>query len=403
MLPASSKKAAIYGSALLSAAMLLPAVNIARADAPPEHAVVAMRFLNYRDRQSGDTEITRGMTRDRITVNALTVDAKVPLAGSWLIGTTFVEDSVTGASPAYHSGGFPKALAGPDAVSGASGELRHAGDLSVTRYFAKGSLSGGLSYSRESDYISRGYSLQGSISTEDKNTTFTIGAGFNDDTIDLNRPAVVASKRQVPDEKKHVFTALFGLTRVCTKDDIVQLNFGYTNGNGYYSDPYKDPDKRPGLRNVSTVMTRWNHYFRSTEGTTRLSYRYYSDTFGIRAHTLDAEYVQPLHRGWTVTPLFRLYSQNEADFYVASNTASPADPVPVPPGTPCYSEDQRLSSFGALTLGMKVGRELGRNWHAEAEYEHYQQRGSWSINGHGDPGVATFMARFVQLGVSREF
>lgn len=398
-----SRKSPIYSTALLSAAMLLPSVNIAFADAPPEHAVVGMRYLNYSDRQNGDTEITRGMTRDRIKVNALTFDAQVPVAGSWLIGTTFVEDSVTGASPAYHSGGFPQNTTSQDAVSGASGELRHAGDLSVTRFFAKGSLTGGLSYSKESDYISRGYSLRGSISTDDKNTTFTIGAGFNDDTIDLNRPAVVASKRQIPNEKKHVFAGLLGLTRVLSKDDIVQLNFGYTNGNGYYSDPYKDPDKRPGLRNMATLMTRWNHYFKSTEGTTRLSYRYYSDTFGIRSHTIDAEYVQPLHRGWTVTPLLRLYSQNEADFYLATNTAAPADPTPVPSGTVYYSEDQRLSAFGALTLGMRVGKALGRNWQAEAEYEYYQQRGSWSISGHGDPGIATFTARFIQLGVSREF
>ncbi len=391
----------MYGALLLTAALLLPSVNIAYADAPPEHATVGLKYLNYQDSQSGDTSITRGMTRDRIAVNALTLESQVPIAGKWLIGATLLEDSITGASPAYHSSGFPAAA--HDAASGASGELRHAGDLSVTRYLQGGSVTGGVSYSRESDYISRGYSLRGNLSTDDKNTTFTLGAGFNDDTVDLNRQAVIASKRQVEPGKKHIYTGIVGLTRVLTKSDIVQLNVGYANGNGYYSDPYKDPDRRPEVRNMTTLMTRWNHHFEGTEGTVRLAYRYYSDTFGIRAHTMDVEYVQPLHRGWTVTPLLRMHSQKEADFYLATNTASPSDPTPVPATAVYYSEDQRLSAFGALTLGIKFGKALGRSWLADVKYEHYEQHGSWCMNGHGDPGVATFIARSVQLGISREF
>ena len=92
-------------------------------------------------------------------------------------------------------------------------------------------------------------------------------------------------------------TGLIGVTRVLTTQDIVQLNFGYSKGSGYYSDPYKLNDNRPRERNALTALARWNHHFddNGTDGTVHLSYRYYSDTFGIRANTLDAEYVQPLY------------------------------------------------------------------------------------------------------------
>ena len=92
-------------------------------------------------------------------------------------------------------------------------------------------------------------------------------------------------------------TGLIGVTRVFTPQDIVQLNFGYSKGSGYYSDPYKLNDNRPRERNALTALARWNHHFddNGTDGTVHLSYRYYSDTFGIRANTLDAEYVQPLY------------------------------------------------------------------------------------------------------------
>ena len=402
MASASKTTSAFLGAALVSAAMALPSVQFAYADAPPERGTISLKYLNYQDSQTGDTAVTAGMSRDRIAVNALSMMVVAPIAGEWSIGASFMEDSITGASPAYHSSGFPATKA----VSGASGELRHAGDLNLTRYLSKGSVTFGTSYSKESDYISRGASLQGSLSTEDKNTTFTLGGSFSDDTIKLDAPNVVAVKKRDGDEQKHVVAGLFGVTKVLSKSDIVQFNLGYSNGTGYFTDPYKDPDNRPRDRNNTTVLTRWNHHFNGTDGTARLSYRYYTDTFGIRAHTLGAEYVQPLQNSWTLTPLFRLYIQSEADFYVSASDAEKADPsraTQPPAGDLYYTEDQRLSAFGALTASVKISKQLNKDWLVDLKLEKYEQRENWGLNGKGDPGVAAFHAQSVQAGVSREF
>ncbi len=402
MASAPKTTSAFLGAALVSAAMALPSVQFANADAPPERGTVSLKYLNYQDSQTGDTAVTAGMSRDRIAVNALSMMVIAPIAGEWSIGAALMEDSITGASPAYHSSGFPATKA----VSGASGELRHAGDLDLTRYFSKGSVTFGTSYSMESDYISRGASLQGSLSTEDKNTTFTVGGSFSDDTIKLNAPNVVAVKKRDEDGQKHVVAGLFGVTKVLSKSDIVQFNLGYSKGTGYFTDPYKDPDNRPRDRNNTTFFTRWNHHFNGTDGTARLSYRYYTDTFGIRAHTLGAEYVQPLQNGWTLTPLFRLYTQSEADFYVAASAAEKANPsrATLPSASDLYyTEDQRLSAFGALTAGLKISKQLNKDWLVDLKIEKYEQRENWSLNGRGDPGVAAFHAKSVQAGVSRQF
>lgn len=395
----STKKATVVGALFVAAAMTLPSVQFASAETPPERGTVSFKYLNYQDSQSGDTARTSGMSRDRIGVNALSVMGVMPFAGKWSVGVSFLEDSVTGASPAYHSSGFP---AKNNATSGASGELRHAVDLELTRYYPQGSMTVGSSYSKESDYISRSASLQGSLLSEDKNTTFTLGGSYNDDLIDLNRPNVVTVKQQVAGEKKQVAAAIVGMTRVLTKQDIVQLTLGYSYGSGYYTDPYKDPDNRPRNRNNTTFFTRWNHHFDGLDGTGRISYRYYSDTFGIRAHTLGAEYVQPLRRGWTVTPLLRLYTQSEADFYVSAASAETAT-IPTPPGGAVYyTEDQRLSAFGALTFGLKVSKQLSSDWLVDLDIERYEQRDEWSQIGKGDPGVATFHARTIKVGLSRQ-
>jgi hypothetical protein len=389
----------IFGAALLGTAMGLPMWSQAFADSAPEQGIVSLKYLNYQDWQTGDTALTAGMTRDRIGVQALSLTGQLPIAGKWSLGITLLEDLVTGASPAYHSSGFPSSVSGASAL-----DLRHAGDLQLTRYFSRGTLGGGLSYSKENDYISRSVSLQGSWETEDKNTTYTLGGSYTSDTIDLSGKSVVEEKQSDVPQSKKTYAALFGITKVLTKTDIVQFNLGYSNGNGYYTDPFKNPDRRPGNRDNMTFMTRWNHHFDSTDGTAHFSYRYYWDTWGIRAHTLGAEYVQPLSHGWTLTPELRLYSQCAADFYVdtAHEVFDSGEPQP-PAGAVYYSEDQRLSSFGAFTLGMKVSKQLSSKWLVDFKYERYEQRDEWSLFGKGDPGVATFSAMNFQLGVSRQF
>jgi hypothetical protein len=400
MTPVSMKNSAVFGAALLGAAMAAPSFRTAYADAPPERGMVSLKYLNYQDWQTGDTPLTSGMTRDRIGVQALSLMAMVPIAGEWSLNVTFLEDLVTGASPAYHSSGFPSSVSGASAL-----DLRHAGDMQLTRYFSRGSLTGGLSYSQENDYISRGASLQGSWETEDKNTTWTLGGSYSSDTIDLSGEHVVETKRQSAPESKKVYTGLIGLTRVLTKTDIIQFNLGYSTGHGYYTDPFKDPDHRPEDRHNTTFMTRWNHHFDGTDGTSRLSYRYYRDTWGISAHTLGAEYVQPLSHGWELTPELRLYSQSAADFYVPVGDAEKSNPVTAtdpPAGAVYYSEDQRLSSFGSFTLGLKVSRKMGKSWLMDVKYERCEQRQEWSLFGKGDKGIAAFNSRNFQLGVSRQ-
>jgi hypothetical protein len=396
----SNRKSRVLSAILASAAMLLPSTKAALADAAPEQGLFSMKYLNYHDSQSGDTPLTAGMSRDRMNVNALSFMGIVPVAGKWSIAATFIEDSVTGASPAYHGWGFPSDTK-KDTTSSASGDLRHAGDLNVTRYFSRGTLSLGTSFSQESDYISRGISLNGTLSTENKNTTFSLGTAYNSDTVDLGRPAVDHAKFSTTPGKKKVFSGLFGVTQVISQNDIMQMTVTGTHGYGFYSDPYKYPDLRPGKRNMFTFMTRWNHHFDGPNGTAKLSYRYYTDSFGIRSHTFDAEYVQPLAHGWEITPLVRYYSQSAANFYVPTDSNPLVETSTT--GLQYYSEDQRLSAFGAFSYGLKVGKELGRSWAADVKYEHCEQRYNWGINGKGDSGIPTFNMSAVQVGLSRKF
>ncbi|NTW53181.1 MAG: DUF3570 domain-containing protein [Chlorobaculum sp.] len=386
----SVKNTRVIGAALTAAAMLLPSARPAMADAAPEKGIVAFKYLKYEDQQ-------KDPSMDRIGVNAYSVRAMAPIAGKWAFDVTGTYDEVSGASPHFHT--FHRRLI--DGVSGASKmkDFRHAIDAGVTRYFGQGSITAGTSYSQENDYISRSVSLQGSYATPSKNTTFTLGTSVTTDTI-------TATGKPEIHGRKHINAYMLGVTQVMSKNDIVQINLGRSIGHGYFTDPYKTEDKRPEKRNFTTLMGRWNHYFEGPESTTHLSYRYYTDTFGIRSHTFSADYAQPLPYHVTVTPSVRYYSQTEANFYVPvgpNELLTLEEPTEHPADALYYSEDSRLSAFGALTFGVKVEKRFLTDWTIDFRVDHYVQRGNWAMSGNPDPALAKFSADFLQIGISREF
>ena len=368
-------------SSILAAALLLPGVQ-AHAEAPPTNGVISIGYLDYRDSQSG---------LDRIRVHAPSVSVMAPVAGVWSVSASAVTDDVSGASPRYHT-----------AVSGASrmSDDRKAGDVALKRYLERGSVSVGASYSTEHDYVSRALSLQGTFESEDRNTTWSAGFGRSNDEINSTGGAVVG-------EKKNTTNLLVGVTQVLTKDDVVQLTLAHDHGRGYFSDPYKAFDNRPRSRNETTLLARWNHHIDATGGVSRTSYRYYRDSYGVRGHTLGQEYVQPLSQGWTVTPEVRLYTQSAADFYF-DPVYDPVLGAPFPPGfngaNPGYmSADQRLSGFGAVTLALKVSKQIDKLWSVDVKVSAYQQRGSWRLFNSGSPGLDTLRAQTFQIGINRQW
>jgi hypothetical protein len=369
------EKATPLGQALLAAAMLLP--GLSHAESAPERGAISMKYLYYKEDQAG---------LDRIQVHAPSISVLAPLAGEWSLAASATTDDVSGASPRYHT-----------AVSGASrmADQRKAGDVSLTRYLENGSISVGAAYSNEHDYRSRALSVQANLLSADRNTTWSLGLGGSDDAIHpVNRIVENASRQTI--------NLLAGVTQVLTPVDIAQLTLTHSRGHGYYSDPYKLVDNRPGERQQSTLLTQWNHRLIDADATTRLSYRYYRDSYGISAHTLNAEWVQSLSHGWTLTPALRLYTQRAAKFYF--------DPVygsePFPPGyvfggSAYTSADQRLAGFGAATLGLKVAKQIDRDWSVDVKFERYQQRSAWRVFGSGSPGLAALHANSVQIGFTR--
>jgi hypothetical protein len=380
-----------FGSIVMAALALPAAVH---AEEAPEKGVIALRYLHYQDKQKvqvkyPDYDGSEPETFDRITAKSPSAYLLVPMGARWSLEASAVSDDVSGATPKYYtdvSGATPKP---------GMEDKRRAGDLKLTRHFERAGISLGASHSTENDYTSSAYSLDLRLSTESNNTTFNIGVGGSRDTINPVNEVVV-------DERKRTREFIGGVTHALTMNDLVQLNGTYTDGRGYFSDPYKRNDKRPDRRKQAAVLARWNHHAAGLAGTLRSGYRYYKDSFGVVSHTVEGAWVQAFGPSFALTPSVRYYSQSSADFYYDPVMEASVFPRPLVPQT--YSTtDQRMAAFGAVTLGLKAELRLGGDWTADVKYEISEQRSDWRAFGQGSPNLDPFMWQAVQVGLSTKF
>lgn len=365
-------------------ASLLPGVAVGsltgqavQAEPAPEHALVAVKYLSYQDRQPG---------LQRTHVSAPSVLVVAPLSADWSLEASGVSDTVSGASPRFHS-----------AISGASRQREHreAADVTLKHHAARSGWQVAAAVSNEHDYHSRSLSAGLDRSSEDNNQTWFGGLAFTNDQIG-------SSIQPDLDKRRKSWQLLVGTSLNISRTDVAQFNLGFTSGRGFFDDPYKLRDRRPDHRQQLALVLRWNHHFEDLGASLRSSYRYYADSFGIRAHTVEAEWVQPLGERLKLSPSLRYGSQRAARFYLDPSPSG----APFPPGWPSDSigsVDQRLSGFGAVTVGLKLSVVLDAQWSLDAKLEQYEQRSQWRAFGQGSPGLAPFSARWMQLGMSYRF
>jgi hypothetical protein len=149
-----------------------------------------------------------------------------------------------------------------------------------------------------------------------------------------------------------------GLTQVLTPRLIASANFEAVSDDGLLSSPYRlarvGPNGNPvnaGTVSESDPRTRTSRAIQ-----TRLigdlgsrdalygGYRYFWDTWAIRAHTFDVGYRRYFGEKWLGDAYLRYYKQSKALFY------TDVSPVPMT----YISRNRQLSTFKEYGLGMKV-------------------------------------------------
>jgi hypothetical protein len=385
---AGGRPRTIAPSALLAAALALSAPRpSARADDS-----IAYMYENYREEDGRITVVTESSS----------VNEDVAAYGHIQLSGTI--DAVTGATPT----GRPAPPGNNQVPLTEIYSHRKAWNGDYSEQIRNFNIDAAFAESRESDYVSWGWSVTTLTDFNEKNTTLRVGVAGTDDRVAVNfEPAYLP---------KHTKDAIIGVTQLLGPTTFATLNVSSGLSTGYLSEPYKIVEKSieilpniyldesfgensPNTRQRESVYASLNHSFLGVHGAIEGSYRFYADSYGIVAHTLQVTWLQHLGDKLILAPLFRYYTQTAARFYYYNLDETSIIPVRIPIGTaPYYTSDFRLSAEDATSYGLKVTWKASGFLHLDASYERYVMQGRDGVtpaSAYPTAGVSTIGVKFL--------
>jgi len=297
-----------------------------------------------------------------------------------------VIDAIAGATP----NGQPAPAGSDQVVLTDMHDRRKAWNTTLSRQFQTTNVALGYAHSLESDYLSNGLSLNTVTDFNEKNTELLLGVAGTDDSVKVFYHA--------PWDKKRASDAMIGVKQLLSPRSFVTFNLSWERQSGYLSDPYKlvqkDIEVAPGIflpftyaENRPQKRTKWivlaglNHAFPELDGALEATYRFYHDSYGTDAHTIELTWIQHIGTHFILQPELRWYDQTKASFYhynLDPTGIQPVGNVPMPEG-PFFSSDHRLSALRTYTYGLKAVWTASSALHLDVALEKYDMRGKDGI------------------------
>lgn len=211
-------------------------------------------------------------------------------------------------------------------TSGASAytEERTEYSIGADYLYGKSIISAGYTNSDESDYTADTFYFDVSQDFFGDLTTISFGYALGQDEVFQN------GNEEFADEiDRNNFR--FEVSQIVSANMIMGFNYELITDEGYLNNPYRsyrflsdplDPDAGyqlaqevyPRTRTSDAVAFRLK-YFLPWRATVGGNYRYFTDDWGIDAHTLQLSYTHVLYDKWFLDLKYRYYVQTQADFY----------------------------------------------------------------------------------------
>jgi hypothetical protein len=350
----------------------------------------------------------------RMEVDIFEGAISAPIGKSMTASVNLVRDVISGASPRYNRANAQGEI--KQILSGATiREQRDAISSSLNYFFDKAALGIGGGFSRENDYTSRYVNTNASIDLNNKLTTLNFGASWAFDIIEptdreITEPDGNNDFKSSKTRSKTSQQYLLGVSQVIDKDSLIQSNITFGYHSGYLSDPYKlvyfvdeglNPAVRPGEKFQWAWLTQYvRHFQQFNSAALHADYRFYTDDWGINAHTVEFSWHQPIADGWQIIPRFRYYSQDQADFYQPFVAAGQQ--------ATNYSSDYRLAGFGTLSGGVKLTKEFTEikslsHVKFQAGIEYYDHSSNFQLGGNGNGSFNDFSYYLLTASVNIKF
>jgi uncharacterized protein DUF3570 len=220
--------------------------------------------------------------------------------------------------------------------------------------------------SKEPDYETRSISLD--IAQETFGGMTTVNVGFTraaDEVGKVGDPGFI-------DQAKH-WQYRVGVTQILTPKWLASVNLEAISDSGFLGNTYRVarvfgaavPERHPRTRSSRALKLRAVGDLGSRDAV-RAEYRYFWDTWDIKAHTVEAGYSRYLGESFLADGFVRYYSQSAALFY-SDNAQSE---------TTYVSRNRQLADFDSLVVGAKLS------------YDWKKQPGRYDLKAHA--GVELF-------------
>jgi len=256
-----------------------------------------------------------------------------------------------------------------DKVSGASVDVlsnasvikdeRHQKGVNVQYLHDKTTYTLGFTNSAERDYISNTPHFTISQDMFGDLTTITMGFSSTRNRIGDNiGTALVPNVVWVGHSQSHSYS--LGLSQILTRNMIAGVTLDVITDAGYLANPYRfirfvdvtNPAKGyslgaqvyPDTRTSTAIEGRLKYYL-PYRAAAAVSYRYFRDTWGIRANTVEFDYTQPIRNLWILEGRVRVYEQGHATFY--------SDLYPAANYQNFEGRDKELAASKSTTFGFK--------------------------------------------------
>jgi hypothetical protein len=246
-----------------------------------------------------------------------------------------------------------------DVVSTASPYREERTQGSVSFDMLQGKTQYNLSYtlSDENDYTANSVSLD--VSQDLFGDLTTLSFGYSQGWDEVRRRGDEAFSEDV-DRRNFRFS----LSQILTPSLMAGLDYEVITDEGFLNNPYRsvryvDESSPKGYAYQAEVYPRTRtsnavgltaRYYLPYRAAVHGQYRYYTDTWGIEAHTLALGYTHPWQDRWIFEAGVRAYEQSAADFY--------SDLFPRANAQNFLARDKELSTFSNLMLSVGATYEL---------------------------------------------
>ncbi len=339
--------------------------------------------------QEGDrSPVTGGIGTEKLTDFANIIDLKLAYSDKKSREHTFTLDM---GLDHYTSASSDKI--NPKTISSASRrDTRYYPSTSYTLHNDKKRFDVGvnLSYSKEFDYESFGQGIKFGKTSKDKNREFQIKLSSYFDKYSIIHPNEIfaltsasgaaanppgqgnghgdddggeheARNHAYPTQPRNSFDASLVLTQVANKRFQFAILGDIAYQQGFLSTPfhriyYKNGvDSLPGLEILPSTHLKIPlgiraNYFLGDRIIIRTYYRFYTDDWGLRSHTLNLEVPIKLTPFVSLSPFYRFYSQSAVKYYVPYRSIDVKDSLNVKFRT----TDDDLSKFNSDFMGMGI-------------------------------------------------